>query len=225
MKVLTAEQMRDVDRRTMELGIPGLVLMENAGHRLVEFLSSKFAPLDEQRIVILCGKGNNGGDGMVVARQLYTRFKPQRLDVVLTADPGELRGDAAENYRMLRVCGCPVASGLAPEMREATIVVDALLGTGLKGPAAGESLELIREINSGFPRAKVVAVDIPSGLGSDSGAAARPAQARASHRHRRGARAPAAASTAAPVSTRSAWPMNRLWGTRVCSGLAEARIT
>ena len=170
MKVLTAAQMRDVDRRTMELGIPGLVLMENAGHRVLEFLSSKFAPLDQQRIVILCGKGNNGGDGMVVARQLWTRVRPQRLDVVLTADPGELTGDAAENYRMLRVCGCPVVSGLTPEMREATLVIDALLGTGLKGPATGDSLALIREINAGFPRAKVVAVDIPSGLGSDSGA-------------------------------------------------------
>jgi hydroxyethylthiazole kinase-like uncharacterized protein yjeF len=170
MKVLTAAQMRDVDRRTMELGIPGLILMENAGHRVVEFLGSKFDPLDQQRIVVLCGKGNNGGDGMVVARQLHTRIKPRRLDVALTADPGELQGDAAENYRMLRVCGCPVAAGLRPEMREATIVIDALLGTGLKGPAAGESLALIREINSGFPRAKIVALDIPSGLGSDSGA-------------------------------------------------------
>jgi NAD(P)H-hydrate epimerase len=170
MKVLTAAQMRDVDRRTMELGIPGLILMENAGHRVVEFLAAKFAPLDQQRVVILCGKGNNGGDGLVVARQLHTRFKPQRLDVVLAADPAELQGDAAENYRMLRVCGCPVANRLTPEMREASLVIDALLGTGLKGPAAGDSLALIQEINTGFPRAKVVAVDIPSGLGSDSGA-------------------------------------------------------
>ena len=70
MKILTAAEMREVDRRTIEAGIPGIVLMENAGHRVVEFLAERFAPLGEQRIVVLCGKGNNGGDGLVVARQL-----------------------------------------------------------------------------------------------------------------------------------------------------------
>ena len=148
MKVLTASQMREVDRRTMELGMAGPILMENAGLRVVEFLAAKFAPLDEQRIVILCGKGNNGGDGLVVARQLSTRFHPRRLDVVVADERSEI----------------------SPAMREATIVVDALLGTGLKGSASGKMLELIREINAGFPRAKIVAVDTPSGLGSDSGA-------------------------------------------------------
>ena len=79
MKVLTAAQMREIDRRTIEMGIPGLVLMENAGHRVVELLAQKFAPLAAQRIAILCGKGNNGGDGLVVARQLFTRFRPRAL--------------------------------------------------------------------------------------------------------------------------------------------------
>src|SRR5437773_6247239 len=102
MKVLTAAQMREVDRRTIELGIPGIVLMENAGDRVVEFLAEKFAPLSSQRIVVLCGKGNNGGDGLVVARQLYTRFHPAALHVVLFAQPEELKGDAAQNLRMLR---------------------------------------------------------------------------------------------------------------------------
>jgi hydroxyethylthiazole kinase-like uncharacterized protein yjeF len=137
MKILTAEQMREVDRRTIEMGIPGLVLMENAGHRVVEFLAETFRPLAEHRVVIVCGKGNNGGDGMVVARQLWTRLRPQRLDVVLAADPAELRGDAAANYRMLEVVGCPVAREITPEMRDATIVLDALLGTGLKGAVTG----------------------------------------------------------------------------------------
>ena len=102
MKVLTAAQMREVDRRTIEMGIPGLVLMENAGHRVVELLAEKFAPLAAQRIVVLCGKGNNGGDGMVVARQLFTRFQPRALHVVLLAAPEDLKGDAAQNYRMLQ---------------------------------------------------------------------------------------------------------------------------
>ena len=67
MKVLTAAQMREVDRRTRERGIPGIVLMENAGHRVVEFLETRLAPLGAQRVVVLCGKGNNGGDGFVAA--------------------------------------------------------------------------------------------------------------------------------------------------------------
>lgn len=162
--------MREVDRRTMELGIPSLILMENAGHRVVEFLAERFAPLAGHRIVILCGKGNNGGDGFVVARQFHTRIRPRSLAVVLAGSPEELRGDAAENFRMLRLCGCPVKQEISPEMRNATIVLDALLGTGLKGPATGRMLELIREINGGFPDAKIVAVDISSGLDSDTGA-------------------------------------------------------
>jgi len=171
VKVLTAAQMREVDRRTIEMGIPGLVLMENAGHRVVELLARKFAPLAAHRIAILCGKGNNGGDGMVVARQLFTRFEARALHVVLLAAPEDLKGDAAQNYRMLQVCGCPVAREIPAEARLATIVIDALLGTGISGPASGAMLDAIREINRGFPLAKVVAVDIPSGMPSDTGQA------------------------------------------------------
>jgi NAD(P)H-hydrate epimerase len=171
VKVLTAAQMREVDRRTIEMGIPGLVLMENAGHRVVELLARKFAPLAAHRIAILCGKGNNGGDGMVVARQLFTRFEARALHVVLLAAPEDLKGDAAQNYRMLQVCGCPVAREIPAEARLTTIVIDALLGTGISGPASGAMLDAIREINRGFPLAKVVAVDIPSGMPSDTGQA------------------------------------------------------
>lgn len=169
MKVLTAAQMREVDRRTTELGIPGIVMMENAGHRVVEYLESAFAPLRDHRIVVLCGKGNNGGDGMVVARQLYTRGRPAALHVVLLAEPAELKGDAATNFQMLNACGCPVLRAIPAESRNATLVIDALLGTGISGPASGLMLDGIREINAGFPLAKVVAVDIPSGMPSDSG--------------------------------------------------------
>ena len=169
MKVLTAAQMREVDRRTIELAIPGIVLMENAGHRVVEFLAEKFPKLAAERIVIFCGKGNNGGDGLVVARQLFTRFRPAMLEVVLLAKPEDMKGDAAANLRMFEACGGHVVHELAPAMQTASIVLDALLGTGINGPAAGAMLEAIRAINTGFPLAKVVAVDIPSGMPSDSG--------------------------------------------------------
>ena len=168
MKVLTAEQMREVDRRTMELGIPGIVLMENAAHRVVEFLERRFAPLAGQRIAVLCGKGNNGGDGLAIARQLHVRFHPLALDVVLLAAPEEMKGDAAANLRMLGAAGCPALAAIPERARHATLVVDALLGTGISGAAGGRMLEGIRAINSAFPMARVVAVDIPSGMASDS---------------------------------------------------------
>jgi NAD(P)H-hydrate epimerase len=169
MKVLTTAQMREVDRRTIEMGIPGVVLMENAAHRVVEFLADRCAPLAEHRIVVLCGKGNNGGDGLAIARQLFTRFHPRALYVVLLAAPEDLRGDAAANLQMLGVCGCPVVHEIPAEARNATLVVDALLGTGVTGAASGRMLDAIREINRGFPLAKVIAVDIPSGMAADSG--------------------------------------------------------
>ncbi len=168
MKILTAAQMREVDRRTEELGIPGIVLMENAGHRVTEFLAVEFGPLSEQRVTILCGKGNNGGDGLVVARQLHTRLHTADLHVALACAPEDLKGDALANYRMLRACGCTIEPEIGPAMRMATVVVDAVLGTGVHGPATGRALDWIREINTGFPLAKVVAVDVPSGLASDS---------------------------------------------------------
>jgi len=169
VKVLTAAQMRDVDRRTAELGIPNIILMENAGHRVVEFLEREYRPLAKQRVLVICGKGNNGGDGLVVARQLFTRVNPEWLRVVLAANPNTMQGDALANYRMLEAVGCPVFLEITAEMRLATLVVDAVLGTGLDGPARGGAAELIEAMNRGFPLADVVAVDVPSGVASDSG--------------------------------------------------------
>jgi NAD(P)H-hydrate epimerase len=167
MKILTAEQMRGVDRQTIEAGIPGLILMENAGSRVVDFLIETFPPLSAQRVVIVCGKGNNGGDGFVVARQLVTRKLCASLEVIELFDPGTLTGDALANRRMLAVCGCPVSRELPVAPHPATIVVDAVLGTGLSGPAKEIPLDGIRAINTKFPLAKRIAVDIPSGLSSD----------------------------------------------------------
>jgi hydroxyethylthiazole kinase-like uncharacterized protein yjeF len=145
------------------LGIPTIILMENAGHRVVEFLEREYAPLSKQRIVVICGKGNNGGDGLVVARQLFTRIKPDYLRVVLGANPDELRGDALANYKMLEAVSCPMSFEITQEMRIATLVIDAVLGTGFEGQARGRAGELIDAINGSFPLADVVAVDVPSG--------------------------------------------------------------
>jgi NAD(P)H-hydrate epimerase len=163
VKVLTAAEMRQVDRLTVEAGIPGIILMETAAHRVIAFLRARFAPLDTHRIVILCGKGNNGGDGLAIARHL-----PHATSVLL-ADAADLKGDAAANHRMLLATGATVHSEIPAEAHNATLVIDAILGTGLSGPATGRMLDAIRAINTEFPLAKVVAVDIPSGMPSDPG--------------------------------------------------------
>lgn len=168
-KVLTPEQMQQVDRATIDAGIPGLILMENAAHRVVEFMREKFAPITAQRIVVVCGKGNNGGDGLAVARLLFVVCRPEELRVVLTVPPEDLQGEAAANLQMMRAAGLEEYRAFGPEMRAATVVIDAVLGTGLKGAAKGPALDAIREINTSFRHAKVVAIDIPSGLAGDSG--------------------------------------------------------
>jgi ADP-dependent NAD(P)H-hydrate dehydratase / NAD(P)H-hydrate epimerase len=168
VKVLTAAQMREVDRRTAELGIPNIILMENAGLRVVEFLERQYAPLEKQRIVVVCGKGNNGGDGLVVARQLFIRLRSPWVQV-LAADPDTMQGDALANYKMLEVVGCFISPEITEQMRTATLVIDAVLGTGLDGPARGEAAGMIDTILNDFPLADVVSVDVPSGAASDTG--------------------------------------------------------
>src|SRR5271155_579955 len=126
MNVLTAEQMREADRRTIAQGTPGETLMERAGTRVVEVLEREFAPLAAQRVVIFCGKGNNGGDGLVVARLLEGRVAAVRV----------VKVDSEQN-RDLRV----------RPAHDVTIVVDALLGTGFRGDVEGRYAEMIRSMN------------------------------------------------------------------------------
>jgi hydroxyethylthiazole kinase-like uncharacterized protein yjeF len=161
MNVLTAAEMRQVDERTIALGIPGLILMENAAHRVVESMREHFGPLRRHRIAIYCGKGNNGGDGLAIARILAIVDRA-RVDVILSCAPEELAGDPAAQYKMLRAADVSLGFAHAP-----TLIVDALLGTGTKGPARGRVAELIAEINS--LEAPVVVVDHPSGMETDSG--------------------------------------------------------
>ncbi|MGD0920304.1 MAG: NAD(P)H-hydrate dehydratase [Terriglobia bacterium] len=175
MKILTAAQMQRIDRLTTDrYGVPSLTLMEGAGRGFVEFLTDRFSPLAEHRIVILCGRGNNGGDGMVVARLLREQgLKPR---VLLLTDPNSLKGDSAVNWQRLAASGAPevvkdsaVWDPLRPSLQDATLVVDALFGTGLSKPIEGFLAEVIRDINNAFPRARVVAVDLPSGVSADTG--------------------------------------------------------
>jgi NAD(P)H-hydrate epimerase len=175
MKILTASEMQRIDRLTTEqFGVPSLTLMENAGAGVVEFLTAHFAPLASQRLVILCGKGNNGGDGLVVARLL--REQGLRPRVLLFASPTDLKGDAAASYARLLPSGPPdIIAGpvtwqaVSGSLADTTVFVDALLGTGLSKPLEGLLLDVVRSVNTGFPAARVVAVDLPTGISADSG--------------------------------------------------------
>ena len=177
MKILTAAEMREVDRLSTEkAGIASLALMENAGRSVVEFIQQRFSNISCRRIVILCGKGNNGGDGFVVARHL--KQMGAKPEVILCGSPDEVRGDAAENLGRwqsfpgeLRVASSETEwEKLAACLNGSAVIVDALLGTGTRGPAAGLMQQVIRAVNSrSAPRAVVVSVDIPSGLIADTG--------------------------------------------------------
>src|ERR1700716_373304 len=179
MKVLTAAQMREADRLTTErYGISSLQLMENAGAAIAEFLREKFASLAQKQIVVLCGKGNNGGDGLVVARLL--KEAGGSPEVILFSNPGALEGDAGVNLKRwqqsavtLRVVTSDSEWEAArTELTGADLIVDALLGTGLRGPVEGLLGSVIADVNAarmkGRGRTFVVSVDMPSGLASDA---------------------------------------------------------
>jgi hydroxyethylthiazole kinase-like uncharacterized protein yjeF len=176
MKILTAAETREVDRLTTErAGIPSLTLMENAGRSVAEFISARFPSFTQRKILVLCGKGNNGGDGFVVARHLLQMgAKPL---IYLLADPRELKGGAAVNFGRWNGAGgvvVPIADASALEsvsrhFSGSAIIVDALLGTGARGTVEGLLLRAIDALNAREAGTSVVAVDIPSGLNADTG--------------------------------------------------------
>ena len=176
MKILTAAEMREVDRLSTERNaIPSLTLMENAGKSVAEFIHQRFHNLARRRIVILCGKGNNGGDGFVVARHLLEAgAKPA---VFLFAAPDEVRGDAAVNLRRLRDVSRELQIVRSPgewqshkaQLAAADVIVDALLGTGVRGAVEGLLHQVMEDTNRKRPDQIIVSVDIPSGLPADSG--------------------------------------------------------
>lgn len=177
MILVTAGEMQEMDRLTIEShGIPGLELMENAGRGATDALLDQFADRIKTRVVIICGKGNNGGDGFVMARYLAERHID--VTVYLLAKAGNVKGDAAANLNRLATLEIPVIeipdedsfSKIKSELSRFDLIVDAILGTGLKSDVRGffkTVIDFINELNrSGTP---VFAVDMPSGLNSDTG--------------------------------------------------------
>lgn len=174
MKIVTAAQMQALDRRTtLEARIPGLTLMTNAGAGVVATMERAFGAPAGKRVAVVCGKGNNGGDGFVVARLL--RQKRARVQAVLLARPADLTGDAKTMYRRFVsaagrtvVQSNPSVERLRSILGISDLIVDALLGTGLSAPVSGPYKAAIEAINEiGHP---VTAVDLPSGIHADTGA-------------------------------------------------------
>jgi ADP-dependent NAD(P)H-hydrate dehydratase / NAD(P)H-hydrate epimerase len=172
MRVLNAAQMRDADRQTIdEIGIPSMVLMENAGRQVVAALEAAYDDLPDRHAAVLCGPGNNGGDGFVVARTLHQRGVDVSVFVIGTM--AAVKGDARLNLEILGRLGLTVVEISDEqawdlhfsEISQCDLIVDAIFGTGLRSALAGMMETVAADVNaSGIP---VVAVDLPSGMSAD----------------------------------------------------------
>lgn len=174
MFLLKASEMREADRYTIEkVGIPGIVLMENAGIAVVRALDEAFPPEDQRKILVFCGKGNNGGDGFVIARHLF--LSGDDVEVILLSGKEQLGGDAAANMKIADALGIPIAEitkiadfeKMNVSLNDFDVIIDALLGTGIQKPAEGLYAYVIELINGCV--SFVVSVDLPSGLPTDTG--------------------------------------------------------
>jgi NAD(P)H-hydrate epimerase len=172
----TRAQVREIDRRAMdEYGIPGVILMENAGRGAAHVAAEMLGDPSNKRVLIFCGKGNNGGDGFVVARHLHNLGA--KVELVLASNPEEVypESDAGINLNIARQMLLPMRlacrengeNEAAIQETSADLIVDALLGTGLTGDVRDPYLALIRLINAADK--PVLSIDIPSGLDCDTG--------------------------------------------------------
>lgn len=173
MRVLNTQQMREADRRTIDdIGIPSIVLMENAGRQAVAAMEAAFEDLATSHVGVLCGSGNNGGDGFVVARTLVQRGV--ETSVFLLGSVADVRGDARINLEVLGRLGVTVVEITTAQEWElhfsqislCEVLVDAILGTGFHGQLSGLLETVVADVNGlGVP---VVAIDLPTGVSADS---------------------------------------------------------
>lgn len=173
MKILNSFQMREVDRKAInEFGIPGVVLMENAGRSAFEEIARRFPDFRKKKISILCGKGNNGGDGFVIARHLINNGS--NPDVYLFGNEEDVKGDARINLFILSKMGIKIKKinqeddweRFKEEVKESEIIIDSIFGTGFQGRIEGLLERIFSDINA-FQGYKI-SIDIPSGLSSDT---------------------------------------------------------
>ena len=177
MKIVTSQEIKEIDKKAIEeYGIPGLILMENAGLKIFQNIKNIYPDLKAKKIVIFAGSGNNGGDGLVVARHLYNYGVAIK---VLIFSLAQIKGEAKINWEIINKLGVDwkeieavEIEEIEKEIRTADLIIDAILGTGLKGAVSGLRAKIIDLINS-FNK-EVIAVDVPSGLDSDTGRIAGP---------------------------------------------------
>ena len=169
--VLTRDQVRRVDELAQsKYGLAGIVLMENAGRGAAELIDRLYGPRGQS--LVACGIGNNGGDGLVVARHLH--ILGWRVTVIIAGDPDSMSSDCAANDRVVRAMDLPrhvALDGSWPGglvTNEQMIIVDALLGTGFRGQVRPLPSALVERLNT-FPKRAMVAIDVPSGLDCDTG--------------------------------------------------------
>ena len=174
MKVATAEQMQELDRKSIEVfRIPGIVLMENAGRGSAEVITHTFPDIQKKKIAIIAGKGNNGGDGFVIARHLLNQGIS--VKVFLLTDPKSLRGDAEINFNIfhhMKGEAIPVPSSkdyqkVKKSLEHFDLLIDGIFGTGLDAEVRGYYREVIDHLNA--LQKPIVAIDIPSGLDANTG--------------------------------------------------------
>ncbi len=173
MKVVTSQQMREIDRKAIEENnLSGLILMENAGLRIFQNLKNIYPDLRLKKSVIFAGSGNNGGDGFVVARHLYNYGV--KAKVFLLAPFNKIKGEAGENLNTINKMGVELIEAETTKLEEiqrtiqnSDLIIDAILGTGLQGKVTGLKAKIIDLIN--IANKEVVAIDIPSGLDADTG--------------------------------------------------------
>jgi len=172
---MSRQAIREVDRiAILEFGIPGIVLMENAGRGAAQVVLEMLKEPADSVVAIVCGAGNNGGDGFVIARHLHNAGV--KVAVYLAVDPAKLGGDAKINCDIAHRMKLPIHPLLTPAqieeggaaMGRADVIVDAILGTGFSGQVRPPFDEIIRRVNA-LKGPKVVAVDLPSGLDCDTG--------------------------------------------------------
>lgn len=173
MKIATAKEMQLIDKKAIyEYGIPGIVLMENAAIQVVKDMEARYGDLSKKRIIVVCGKGNNGGDGFAIARHLMNRGA--KVSAYLLAEESLIEGDPLINLVIFKKMGGEIhdsrsfdLKGMKNSLSHTEIIVDAIFGTGLSTDVKGLHADVISLINSiGKP---IVSVDIPSGISSDTG--------------------------------------------------------
>lgn len=170
--IMTVQQVRNFDAWAINtLGIPGVVLMENAGRSCAELIKQKLSHIEKPKVSIFCGTGNNGGDGFVIARHLLNLGL--EVKVIICGDKTKIKGDAKINLDILQKTGQPVDVIIPPDIkavdrfcRKSDMLVDAIFGTGLSGELKDDYKQLIAAVNS--QDIPILAVDIPSGLDCDT---------------------------------------------------------